>query len=599
MLLRMSTLFLRTLREDPADAEVPSHKLLVRAGYVRRAAPGVYSWLPLGWHVFRNVERVVREEMDRSGAQEVHFPALLPKEPYERTGRWTEYGDLLFRLQDRKGQDYLLGPTHEEMFTLLVKDLYSSYKDLPLSIYQIQVKYRDEARPRAGILRGREFVMKDSYSFDVDDAGLERSYRQHRDAYVRTFTRLGLDYTIVSAVSGAMGGSASEEFLAPCESGEDTFVRCSACDYAANVEAVETPVPEALPVEGLPAAHVEDTPATPTIQTLVDLLNGREDLRREDRDWTAADTLKNVVVRLRHPDGRVEALAVGLPGDREVDLKRLEAQVAPAEVEPFTEEDFGARPQLVKGYIGPGALGEDRPAGVRYLLDPRVVPGTRWVTGADAPGRHVVDLVAGRDFTGDGTVEAAEVRAGDPCPRCGGALEIARGIEIGHIFQLGRKYAEALDLKVLDENGKQVVVTMGSYGIGVSRAVAAVAEQTYDAQGLCWPREIAPADVHVVATGKDATVFEAAERLCADLEAGGARVLYDDRRGVSPGVKFKDSELIGVPSIVVVGKGLADGVVELKDRRTGEREQLPVEGAAGAVLAAVGLGQPSGAPEPA
>ncbi len=587
MLLRMSTLFLRTLREDPADAEVPSHRLLVRAGYVRRAAPGVYSWLPLGWHVLRNVERVVREEMDRSGAQEVHFPALLPREPYERTGRWTEYGDLLFRLQDRKGVDYLLGPTHEEMFTLLVKDLYSSYKDLPLSIYQIQTKYRDEARPRAGILRGREFVMKDSYSFDVDDVGLERSYQQHRDAYVRTFTRLGLDFTVVSAVSGAMGGSASEEFLAPCDSGEDSYVRCSACDYAANVEAVETPVPDAMATDGLPAAHAEDTPATPTIQTLVDLLNAREDLRRDDRDWTAADTLKNVVVRLRYPDGRVEPLAVGLPGDREVDLKRLEAQVAPAEVEPFTEEDFAARPQLVKGYLGPGALGEDRPAGVRYLLDPRVVPGTRWVTGADAPGRHVVDLVAGRDFAGDGTVEAAEVRAGDPCPRCGGALEIARGIEVGHIFQLGRKYAEALELKVLDENGKQVVVTMGSYGIGVSRAVAAVAEQTYDAAGLCWPRQIAPADVHVVATGKDTAVFEAAQRLCADLEGDGVRVLYDDRRGVSPGVKFKDSELIGVPTIVVVGRGLVDGVVEVKDRRTGEREQVPVEDAARAVAAAV------------
>jgi prolyl-tRNA synthetase len=583
----MSTLFLRTLREDPADAEVPSHRLLVRAGYVRRAAPGVYSWLPLGWHVLRNVERVVREEMDRSGAQEVHFPALLPREPYERTGRWTEYGDLLFRLQDRKGVDYLLGPTHEEMFTLLVKDLYSSYKDLPLSIYQIQTKYRDEARPRAGILRGREFVMKDSYSFDVDDVGLERSYQQHRDAYVRTFTRLGLDFTVVSAVSGAMGGSASEEFLAPCDSGEDSYVRCSACDYAANVEAVETPVPDAMATDGLPAAHAEDTPATPTIQTLVDLLNAREDLRRDDRDWTAADTLKNVVVRLRYPDGRVEPLAVGLPGDREVDLKRLEAQVAPAEVEPFTEEDFAARPQLVKGYLGPGALGEDRPAGVRYLLDPRVVPGTRWVTGADAPGRHVVDLVAGRDFAGDGTVEAAEVRAGDPCPRCGGALEIARGIEVGHIFQLGRKYAEALELKVLDENGKQVVVTMGSYGIGVSRAVAAVAEQTYDAAGLCWPRQIAPADVHVVATGKDTAVFEAAQRLCADLEGDGVRVLYDDRRGVSPGVKFKDSELIGVPTIVVVGRGLVDGVVEVKDRRTGEREQVPVEDAARAVAAAV------------
>ena len=509
MLLRMSSLFLRTLREDPADAEVPSHRLLVRAGYIRRAAPGIYSWLPLGYLVYRNVERIVREEMDRMGAQEVHFPALLPREPYEATGRWTEYGDNIFRLKDRKGADYLLGPTHEEMFTLLVKDLYSSYKDLPLSIYQIQLKYRDEARPRAGLLRGREFVMKDSYSFDVDDAGLERSYAKHRQAYINTFDRLGLDYVIVSAVSGAMGGSRSEEFLQPTEVGEDTFVRCVNGDYAANVEAVVTPVPPARDWEGIPAAHVEDTPDTPTIDTLVALANAR--FPRQDRPWTAADTLKNVVVTLVHPDGAREPLVVGVPGDREVDVKRLEAAVTPAEVEPFTE--FDKHPELVKGYIGPAVLGEKSPSGLRYLLDPRVVPGTAWITGANEPGRHVFDLVAGRDFTGDGTIEAADVRDGDPCPLCGGTLETARGIEIGHIFQLGRKYAEALGLQVLDENGKLVTVTMGSYGIGVSRAVAAVVEATYDELGLCWPREVAPADVHLVATGKDETMFARPRRL--------------------------------------------------------------------------------------
>lgn len=582
VVLRMSSLFLRTLREDPADAEVPSHRLLVRAGYVRRAAPGIYSWLPLGLKVLRNIERVVREEMDAAGFQEVSFPALLPREPYEATNRWTEYGDNLFRLKDRKGGDYLLGPTHEEMFTLLVKDLYSSYKDLPLSIYQIQTKYRDEARPRAGLLRGREFVMKDSYSFDVDDAGLARSYEEHRKAYIKTFDRLGLPYVIVSAMSGAMGGSASEEFLAPCEVGEDTYVRCTRCDYAANTEAVQVSPPAELPVQDAPAAHVEDTPDTPTIDSLVALFNSRADLRRADREWTAADTLKNVVVMLVHPDGRREPLVIGLPGDREVDLKRLEAQVSPAEVDAFTEEDFAKHPHLVRGYIGPGSadaavLGENSASGIRYLVDPRVVTGSRWITGANEKGRHVADLVAGRDFTPDGVVEAAEVRAGDPCPVDGAPLEIARGIEIGHIFQLGRKYAEALELKVLDENGKQVVVTMGSYGIGVSRAVAAVAEATHDELGLCWPREIAPADVHLVATGKDDSVFEAAAGIAAHLDADGVRVIYDDRRGVSPGVKFKDSELLGMPTIVVVGKGLADGVVEIKDRRTGERENVPVE----------------------
>ncbi|MDQ1618727.1 MAG: prolyl-tRNA synthetase, partial [Actinomycetota bacterium] len=572
MLLRMSSLFLRTLREDPADAEVPSHRLLVRGGYIRRAAPGGYTWLPLGWRVYRNVERIVREEMDAMGAQEVHFPALLPKEPYERTNRWTEYGDDVFRLQDRKGADYLLGPTHEEMFTLLVKDLYSSYKDLPLWLYQIQTKFRDETRPRAGLLRGREFVMKDSYSFDVDDAGLDASYNAHRDAYIRTFDRLGLDYVIVSAMSGAMGGSRSEEFLTPAANGEDTYVRCVACDYAANTEAVRVLVPDAQPYDDVPAAHVEDTPATPTIETLVAMANSRDSLRRDDRDWTAADTLKNVVVKLRHPGAKEEILAIGVPGDREIDLKRLGAQVEPAVVEPFTEADFADHPGLVRGYIGPAALGADKPAGVRYLLDPRVVEGTRWITGANETGRHVFDLVAGRDFSADGTIEAAEVRAGDVCPNCGqGRLEMARGIEMGHIFQLGRKYAEALDLKVLDENGKQVVVTMGSYGIGVSRAVAAIAESTHDELGLVWPRAVAPADVHLVATGKDDTVFDAAAALADDLVSQGLTVLYDDRRGVSPGVKFKDAELLGMPTIVVVGRGLADGVVEVRDRKSGDR----------------------------
>jgi prolyl-tRNA synthetase len=573
----MSTMFLRTLREDPADAEVTSHRLLVRAGYIRRAAPGGFTWLPLGWIVYRNVERVVREEMDNAGFQEVHFPALVPREPYELSGRWTDYGDNVFRLKDRRGADMLLAPTHEELCTLLVKDLYSSYKDLPLVIYQIQTKFRDEARPRAGLLRGREFVMKDSYSFDLTDEGLEVSYQRHRVAYQRTFDRLGLPYVIVSAMSGAMGGSASEEFLAPMEAGEDTYVRCTNCDYAANTEAVQVAAPSAVPYDSAPAAMVADTPNTPTIDTLVDLINSRDDLRRADRAWTAADTLKNVVVKLRHPDGRVEPLAIGVPGDREVDMKRLEAQLGPAEIQPFTEDDFKANPHLVKGYIGPGALGAGKPAGIRYLVDPRIVDGTQWVTGSDQPGRHVLYLTAGRDFTADGTVEAAEVMDGDPCPVCNSALEIARGIEIGHIFQLGRKYANALGLSVLDQNGKQQVVTMGSYGIGVSRAVAAIAEMNNDAKGLIWPREVAPADVHIVATGKPGDPqLPAAEKLAADCEAAGLRVLLDDRVGVSPGIKFNDAELIGVPTIVVVGRGLVDGVVEVKDRRSGDRRDVPL-----------------------
>ncbi|WP_299057898.1 proline--tRNA ligase [uncultured Nocardioides sp.] len=576
MILRLSRLFVRTLREDPVDAEVPSHRLLVRAGYVRRTAPGIYTWLPLGLRVLRKVEGIVREEMDAIGAQELSFPALLPREPYEASNRWTTYGDGIFRLKDRRGGDYLLGPTHEEMFTLAVKDLYSSYKDLPVWLYQIQTKYRDEARPRAGVLRGREFIMKDSYSFDVSHEGLERSYAAHREAYVRIFDRLGFDYAIVKATSGAMGGSRSEEFLARADSGEDTYVRCTTCDYAANVEAVEVRPEPPRSTEGLPAAHAEQTPATPTIATLVDHLNEKHP--RDDRAWTAGDTLKNVLLVLKHPDGTREPLAVGLPGDREVDQKRLEGQLEPIEVEPMDEAELARHPALVKGYIGPGVLGADNASGIRYLVDPRVVDGTAWVTGADVDGSHVLDLVAGRDFTPDGTIEAAEVRDGDPCPTCDdGVLESARGIEMGHIFQLGRWFAEALDLRVLDENGKLVTVTMGSYGIGVTRAVAAIAEGTHDDLGLCWPREVAPADVHLVATGKDAAVFEAADAIATELEARGVEVMYDDRPKVSPGVKFKDAELLGVPTLVVVGKGLADGVVEVRDRRTGEREDLPTD----------------------
>ncbi|MEO8518483.1 MAG: proline--tRNA ligase [Dermatophilaceae bacterium] len=581
----MSTLFLRTLRDDPADAELPSHRLLVRAGYIRRVAPGIYTWLPLGLKVLRNIESIVREEMDAIGAQELSFPALLPKEPFETTGRWTEYGDNIFRLKDRKGAEYLLGPTHEEMFTLTVKDLYGSYKDLPLSIYQIQNKYRDEARPRAGLLRGREFIMKDSYSFDVDDEGLQASYDAHRGAYIKIFDRLGFDYVIVKATSGAMGGSASEEFLATAENGEDTYVRCTSCDYAANVEAVQVPVPPAISYDGAPAAHVEDTPDTPTIATLVDHLNVT--FPRSDREWQAGDTLKNVLVMVVHPDGRREPLAIGVPGDREIDLKRLGAQVEPAEIQAFDEADFVANPVLVKGYIGPAALGEKTESGIRFLVDPRVVEGTRWVTGANAAGHHVIDLVAGRDFTSDGIIEAAEVRDGDECPNCGQRLESARGIEMGHIFQLGRKYAEALELKVLDRNGKLVTVTMGSYGVGVSRAVAAVAEGCHDELGLVWPREVAPADVHLVATGKDEKVFAKATELADALAAQGVSVIYDDRVKVSPGVKFKDAELIGVPTIVIVGKGLEAGTIEIKDRATGDRTEVPVPQIVEAVLSEV------------
>ncbi|MEV4381514.1 proline--tRNA ligase [Streptosporangium sp. NPDC049644] len=578
MLLRMSSLFLRTLRDDPADAEVPSHKLLVRAGYVRRVAPGVYSWLPLGKTVLENVTRVVREEMNRMGGQEVLFPALLPREYYDATGRWTEYGDTLFRLKDRKGADYLLGPTHEEMFTDMVKGEYSSYKDYPVTLYQIQTKYRDEARPRAGILRGREFVMKDSYSFDLDDEGLKHSYERHRETYIKTFDRLGIAYKICFATSGAMGGSASEEFLAPAATGEDTFVACHDCGYAANAEAVVTPAPAVEGAGERPAMRVLDTPDTPTIESLVNHVNEHHGL-----GITAAQTLKNIVVKVTVPgSGKTETLVVGVPGDREVDFKRLEASLAPGEPAIFEAEDFARHPGLVRGYIGPQVL---RDLGIRYLVDPRVVDGTAWVTGANEPGKHAADVVAGRDFVADGTIEAAEVRAGDACPVCGSGLSIDRGIEIGHIFQLGRKYADAAKLDALGPDGKPIRITMGSYGVGVSRAVAVLAEQRHDELGLRWPREIAPADVHIVGTGKDGQI-EAAVEIAEELEGRGLRVLVDDRPGVSPGVKFKDAELLGMPTILIVGRGLAQGVVELRDRATGTKEEIPLAEAVDRVAAA-------------
>lgn len=579
-MIRLSELFFTTLREDPAEAEVASHRLLLRAGYIRRAGAGLYSWLPLGLRVRRNIERIVREEMTAAGAQEVLFPGLLPREPYERTGRWTEYGDGIFRLQDRKGADHLLAPTHEEVFTLLVQDLVSSYKSLPLTIYQIQDKYRDEARPRAGLLRAREFTMKDAYSFDVDDAGLEASYQRQRDAYERIFARLGLEYVIVSADAGAMGGSKSEEFLHPTPVGEDTIVR-SAGGYAANVEAFETLAPEPQPIEGLPAAEVRDTPDTPTIETLVADANAR--FPREDgREWTAADTLKNVVLRLTQLDGSKELVVVAVPGDRDVDEKRVEVAFQPAEVSAADEDDFKANPGLVKGYIGPwspsgAVLGEQGATRIRYLLDKRVVDGSSWITGANEPGKHVFGLVAGRDFVGDGWVEAANVREGDPAPDGSGPVTLERGMEIGHVFQLGRKYAEALGLKVLDQNGKLVTVTMGSYGIGVTRNLAAIVEKSRDERGIVWPREVAPFDVHVVATGRDAGVFEIAEGVVASLESRGLEVLYDDRPKVSPGVKFGDAEIIGVPQIVIVGRDAAEGVVEVWDRATGERQQARID----------------------
>ena len=577
MITRLSELFLRTLREDPADAEVPSHKLLVRAGYVRRVAPGVYTWLPLGLRAMRKIEDVIRQEMNAIGGQEMLFPALLPREPYEQSNRWTEYGDNLFRLKDRKGADMLLGPTHEEMFTTAVKDMYSSYKDFPVTLYQIQTKYRDEERPRAGVLRGREFTMKDSYSFDMTDEGLDESYARHRKAYQNIFDRLEIDYAICKATSGAMGGSASEEFLAVSEVGEDTFVRATEGDYAANVEAVVTRAPEEIPFDGLPEAQEHETPKSETIETLVEWANSAG-ITVAGREVTAADTLKCMMIKVAAPaateeEKEWELAAVLIPGDRALDEKRLEASLEPAEFELASDEDFKKTDFLVKGYVGPRALNAHD---VKVYADPRVVSGTSWITGADAPQRHVVGLVAGRDFTVDEFIEAAEVKEGDPAPNGQGTLTLERGIELGHIFQLGRKYTEAFDVQILDENGKRAVPTMGSYGIGVTRMLAVLAEQRHDEKGLNWPVAVAPYQVHVAVANKDAAALEAGQKLVEDLDRAGVEVLFDDRPKVSPGVKFKDAELLGMPFIAILGRAFADGIIELRIRG-GETREVPAD----------------------
>lgn len=593
MITRLSELFLRTLREDPADAEVPSHKLLVRAGYVRRAAPGIYTWLPLGLRTVRNIENVVREEMDAIGGQEMLFPALLPREPYEASDRWTEYGDNLFRLKDRKGADMLLGPTHEEMFTQAVKDMYSSYKDFPVTLYQIQTKYRDEERPRAGVLRGREFTMKDSYSFDMTDEGLDESYARHRKAYQRIFDRLGIDYAICQATSGAMGGSASEEFLAISEVGEDTFVRATDGDYAANVEAVVTQVPEERSIEDQPEAQVHSTPESPTIDTLVEWANDAG-MEVDGRKVEASDTLKCMVIKTAQPvadaedeEREWELAAVLIPGDRALDEKRLEASLEPVEFELASDEDFERNGFLVKGYVGPKALNAN---GVKVYADPRVVKGSAWITGADAPNQHVTNLVAGRDFEVDEYIEAAEIKEGDPAPESQGTLALERGIELAHIFQLGRKYTEAFNVQILDENGKRAVPTMGSYGIGVTRMLAVLAEQRHDDKGLRWPVEVAPFKVHVAVANKDAAAMEAGKKLVDELDDAGLEVLFDDRPKVSPGVKFKDAELLGMPFAAILGRAFKDGKIELRIRG-GETFEVPADQAVDKLLELVREGK--------
>jgi prolyl-tRNA synthetase len=560
--MRMSSLFVRTLRDDPADAEVPSHKLMVRAGLIRRVASGIYSWLPLGSRALRNVAQIVREEMDAAGAQEVSLPIAQPLDLWKQSGRDEAYGPMMFRVQDRKEAWYAMSPTAEEVVTTLVAGEYSSYKDLPVNLYQINWKYRDELRPRFGLLRAREFLMKDAYSFDADLAGLQASYEAMYDAYTRVFTRCGLTFRSVKAQSGDMGGDTSQEFMAVAAIGEDAFVWCEHCDYAANTEAAtRRPLPErAIPDQ--PAREPVHTPDMPGIDIVAEHLG------------TTADLLMKAIAF--DVDGDLVLALV--PGDREVNEYAVIAAFPGRTVRLYTDADFAARPDLPKGYIGP-----DSERAASTIADSSIRAPHGWVTGANEVDHHARHLMLGRDFTPTRWAEIAVVESGDACPNCGSPLRIDRGIEVGHVFQLGDKYSKALGASYTDEHGAEHPMQMGCYGIGVSRILSAIVEEHHDDGGISWPASVAPYQVHIVVLpGRGdtaAAVVEAADALYAGLRTRGVDVLLDDR-DASPGVKFADADLLGMPVQITVGaKGVGRGVVERKVRATGERDELALDAA--------------------
>jgi prolyl-tRNA synthetase len=555
----MSRLFLRTLRDDPADADVDSYRLLVRGGFIRKVAAGIYSWLPLGHRVLRKVEQIVREEMDAAGAQELLLPIIQPLELWQRTGRDVGYGPSMFRLLDRKETGFCLAPTAEEVITSTVAGELSSYRDLPMNLYQIGWKYRDELRPRFGLLRGREFLMKDAYSFDLDVDGLRVTYQSMYDAYTRIFTRCGLTFRPVEGEAGEIGGDINHEFMAVAAVGEDDFVWCKACDYAANVEVATQKEATAPPASDITAMAPEHTPNLPGIAGVA-----------EHMGVEPSAMLKCIAFDL---DG---ALGLALvPGDREVNEFALSRALAPKKARLYTDADFDAHPEIPLGYIGPHY---DKASTV--VADPSVRGGAEWVTGANQVDHHVRHAVLSRDFKVDQWAPIAFVKTGDPCPKCGSPLSIDRGIEVGQVFQLGTKYSTALGALYTDEKGEQHPMVMGCYGIGISRVVSAIVEEHHDDAGMRWPINLAPYQVHlIVLPGKGegaAAVTGAADRLYDDLLAAGVDVLYDDR-DASPGVKFADADLLGLPWQLVVGaKGLAREAVERKDRRTGDRADIPL-----------------------
>ncbi|HEV8420082.1 MAG TPA: proline--tRNA ligase [Actinomycetota bacterium] len=562
--MRMSKLFARTLREAPAEAEIASHQLLLRAAFIRKVMAGAYTWLPLGWRTLSKVEQIVREEMNASEAQEIRMPIILPAEPWKVTGRWQTYGDLMFKLKDRHDRELGLGPTHEEVVTPLVAGEYTSYRDLPVNLYQIEWKYRDEFRPRFGLLRGREFLMKDAYSFDRDEEGMRASYQVMYEAYRRIVDRCGLRYRIVEADPGQIGGDVNHEFMAIADVGEDQFVYCENCDYAADLEAASSRAPEPATTADLEVPVEVATPGRSSIDAVSTLLERQP-----------AEMLKCMLY-----DAGGETVAVLIPGDREVNEEKVGRAMWPAPVRPFTDEDFEKR-GVLKGFAGPQGLPED----VTIIADRSVRAGKNWITGANKADYHVTGVNPSRDFKVDRWEDVSQVREGDPCPVCGGRLILARGMVLGHIYQLGARYSKPLKATFVDEDGTEQPFQMGCDGIGVDRIVAAAAEQFNDESGLMWRKALAPYQAVVIPTNMDhPAVVEAGERLYAELLERGVEVVLDDRE-VTAGVKFADADLIGYPIQIVVGKrGIESGSVDLKSRATGERTSALIGEVAEAAL---------------
>lgn len=561
--MRLSKLFVPTLREDPADAEIASHRLLLRGGFIRPVMSGVYTILPLGLRTMRKIEAIVREEMDATGAVELRMPIVLPADPWKSTGRYELYGDTLFKLKDRHDRDLILGPTQEEVVALLAAGDLPSYRDLPMNVYQVEWKFRDEFRPRFGVLRVREFLMKDAYSLDRDEEGMRESYRIMYEAYERIYTRCGIDYVIVEADPGQIGGGTNHEFIARATVGEDLFVECENGDYLADIEAARPRAPEPAG-EGIQALATIDTPGTPTIESLSTLL-----------EIEPSRTLKVVMF-----DVAGATIAVLVPGDREVNVDKLGKILFPAKVRPLDDDDFAGR-GFVKGYVGPQGFDDS----VTIFADPTVRGGRDWVTGSNEVDRHVTGANVDRDFRVDQWEDVIEFREGDRCPIDGGALRIGRSIVVGHIYQLGTKFSEPLGARFVDEDGSEKPYVMGSYGIGFARIMATTIEQRHDDAGMVWPKALAPFDmVVVVATGDHEGAVAEADRLYGELRERGVDVVIDDRNQTA-GVKFADADLIGYPVQVVVGKrGVEAGTVDLKLRATGDKTQVPLADAASAAI---------------